>query len=150
MYFRLFISLTLAGALASCDTAAKKKAAKKPKETAMTDVSNDVNYQAFIGRLRKAVSAHDAPTIASMMTPDFAYVLGASASEDRTGEGVFQYWDEKGLWPELEKVLGQKFAPKGNYMVAPAQFAQDPDYHGSRAGIVMVNGSWKFAYFITD
>jgi hypothetical protein len=35
-------------------------------------------------------------------------------------------------------------------MVAPPQFAFDPEYHGYRAGITMVNGSWRFAYFVTD
>lgn len=150
MYFRLFLSLTLAASLAACDSAQKKKSAKKPKDASMADVSGDVNFQGFTGRLHKAAAAHDVQTLAAMMTPDFAYVLGGTAAEDRTGEGVFQYWDEKGLWPELAKVLGEKFAPKGNFMVAPAQFAEDPDYHGYRAGIRMVNGSWKFAYFVTD
>jgi hypothetical protein len=54
----------------------------------------DVDFQAFVGRLRKAVKAHDVNTIAAMMTPGFAYVLGATPAEDRQGAGVFQYWDE--------------------------------------------------------
>jgi hypothetical protein len=35
-------------------------------------------------------------------------------------------------------------------MVVPPQFAIDPNYHGYRAGLMSVDGSWKFAYFVTD
>ena len=35
-------------------------------------------------------------------------------------------------------------------MVAPPQFATDQQYNGWRAGIRLVNGSWKFAYFVKD
>lgn len=112
----------------------------------MPDASSDVTYQAFLGRLRKAVEKHDVQEIAAMMTSDFGYRLDPPGE----GEGVFQYWDEKGLWPELQSILNERFAPKGNFMVAPPQFALDPDYHGYRAGITMVNGSWKFAYFVAE
>jgi hypothetical protein len=79
------------------------------------------------------------------MTPDFGYSL----NPERSGEGVFQYWDENNLWPELAGILSEKFVKKGDYMVAPPQFA-DPslNYDGYRAGIRRVNGSWKFAYFV--
>lgn len=150
MNFRRLLSLALAASLLSCSGMEKRNVKKKEDENTIRDMSNDVSYQAFLSRLRKAVAAHDLPTIASMMTPDFAYVLGATPGEDRMGEGVFQYWDENALWPELQKTLGQKFAPKGSYMVAPAQFAQDGAYHGYRAGLALANGSWKFAYFVTD
>ena len=87
--------------------------------------------------------------IAQMMTPDFAYVMGASDAEDRKGEGVFQYWDEHGLWPELEGIISENFVKKDDYMVAPPQFANPAiEYDGYRAGIRRVNGSWKFAYFV--
>jgi len=84
-----------------------------------------------------------------MMTPNFAYVLGATPAEDRTGDGVFKYWDDNGLWIELSGILSEGFVVKENYMVAPPQFA-DPaaDYTGYRAGIQRVRGSWKFAYFV--
>ena len=87
--------------------------------------------------------------VAAMMTPDFAYVLGATPAEDRQGAGVFQYWDENGLWPELEGILSERFVQKEAYMVAPPQFA-DPaaEYTGYRAGIRRDNGSWKFVYFV--
>ena len=65
------------------------------------------------------------------------------------GAGVFQYWDENGLWVELDGILSERFVQKEDYMVAPPQFA-DPaaDYTGYRAGIRRENGSWKFVYFV--
>jgi uncharacterized lipoprotein len=149
MNLRLLPSLLAVIFLSACGNLSKEKKAdhdKKPKEPKMSDASGDVTYQAFLGRLRKAVEKHDVQEIASMMTPDFGYRLDPPGE----GEGVFQYWDEKGLWPELQSVLNERFAPKGNFMVAPTQFALDPDYHGYRAGITMLNGSWKFAYFVAE
>ena len=109
----------------------------------------DVDFQAFIGRLRKAVEGARLNTVASMMTPDFGYVLGATPADDRQGAGVFQYWDENGLWVELDGILSERFVQKDDFMVAPPQFA-DPaaEYVGYRAGIRRVNGSWKFVYFV--
>jgi len=128
----------------------KKPGVTKHEEPGPTnEQGEDVDFKAFVGRLRKAVQAHDMNALASMMTPNFAYVLGATPAEDRTGEGVFQYWDENGLWIELSGILSEGFVVKENYMVAPPQFA-DPasDYTGYRAGIQRVRGSWKFAYFV--
>ncbi|MDQ6860250.1 MAG: hypothetical protein M3032_03730 [Verrucomicrobiota bacterium] len=129
---------------------------KKPKDTAQTrkedrvaQPSDDQDFNAFVGRLRKAVHAHDVQTVASMMTADFAYVMGSSPEQDRKGEGVFQYWDENGLWPELEGIVTESFVKKDDFMVAPPQFANPAiDYDGYRVGIRRVNGSWKFAYFV--
>ncbi|MDQ6766148.1 MAG: hypothetical protein M3Z22_08635 [Verrucomicrobiota bacterium] len=122
---------------------ANKQQAKAPEE------SSDQDFQAFVGRLRKAVQARDAQTIASMMTPDFAFVMGKTSENDRKGEGVFQFWEENGLWPELDGILSEKFVKKDEFMVAPPQFANPGvDYEGYRAGIRRVNGSWKFAYFV--
>lgn len=129
----------------------KKKAAadQKPPEQNIPDQSGDVAFQAFIGRLRNAAAAHDMNTIATMMTPDFAYFLGANPAQDRKGDGVFQYWDEQGLWQELNGILAEKFVPNGGYMVAPPQFADASlNYDGYRAGMRLVNGSWKFVYFV--
>ena len=84
-----------------------------------------------------------------MMTPDFAYVMGGTPETDKKGEGVFQYWEEKGLWPELEGILSETFVKKDEYMVAPPQFANPAlPYEGYRVGIKRVNGSWKFVYFV--
>jgi len=151
---RIFQCLLLLAALAftACPTTNPKKNSKKAARTAETPTSEEnsaVDFQAFVGRLRKAVKAHDVNTVAAMMTPDFAYVLGATPAEDRQGAGVFQYWDENALWVELDGILSERFVQKEGYMVAPPQFS-DPaaEYVGYRAGIRRVNGSWKFVYFV--
>ncbi len=148
MILRLLLCVVLGCSLAACSTPPKKKEADKgkPKEPAMDDMSNDVDFQAFIGRLRKAVAAHDVETVASMMTQNFGYRLDPIGE----GDGVFQYWDDELLWPQLQAVLSERFAPKGNFMVAPPEFATDPNFHGYRAGVTPVDGTWKFAYFVTD
>lgn len=150
MMMRLFSCLALCSALAltACPTTNPKKPGKKPAATEKKQLSDDANavdFQAFIGRLRQAVKAHDVNVVATMMTPDFGYRLNPVGA----GEGVFQFWDEHNLWPELDAVLAENFSPKDAYMVAPPQFA-DPaaQYDGYRAGIRRVNGSWKFAYFV--
>jgi hypothetical protein len=126
-----------------------KKAATTKKTQTLGDEKADVDFQAFIGRLRRAVKAHDVNMIASMMTEDFGYVLGATPAEDRSGPGVFQYWDENNLWLELDGVVSERFVAKGDFMVAPPQFADESaEYQGYRAGIRRINGSWKFVYFV--
>jgi hypothetical protein len=151
MKTKLFTCFVLLPAvtLTACSST-KKKAAKEKKAPSVGEESGAVDFQAFVSRLRKAVQAHDMNTVASMMTEDFAFVLGATPAEDRQGAGVFQFWDENNLWPELEAILAERFVPKGVYMVAPPQFADESaEYQGYRAGIRRVNGSWKFAYFVT-
>ena len=145
-----FVFLLGALALSGCGMFGSKKDEKKAaiNKRAKADLreeNNDVDFQAFVGRLKKAVSAHDANTIAGMMTPDFGYGL----NPERSGEGVFKYWDENNLWPELEGILTERFAKKDDFWVAPPQFA-DPtlNYDGYRVGIHRVNGSWKFVYFV--
>ena len=122
---------------------AKKEALKKAK-TKLRE-SEDVDFQAFVGRLRKAVATRDLATLKSMMTDDFGYKL----EPPMAGPGVFQYWEQENLWPELDGILAEKFVKKGNFLVAPPQFA-DPslNYDGYRAGITRMKGSWKFAYFV--
>jgi hypothetical protein len=123
----------------------KKAALKKRAKAELREESSDVDFQAFIGRLRKAVAAHDMNALSAMMTPNFGYSL----NPEKSGDGVFQYWDEQNLWPELEGILSEKFVKKGDYMVAPPQFADESlNYDGYRAGIRRVNGSWKFVYFV--
>ncbi len=144
--------LLLALAFTACPTTNPKKDAKKAartKESPLNQESSEMDFQAFLGRLRKAVKAHDINTVASMMTPDFGYVMGATPAEDRQGAGVFQYWDENGLWVELDGILSERFISKDGYMVSPPQFA-DPaaEYTGYRVGIRRDNGSWKFVYFV--
>jgi len=151
MILRLLLCLAIGCSLVSCGSPAKKKDAEKNKpKTDMPDMSADVTFQAFLGRLRQAVASHDVQTVASMMTQNFGYRLNPVGE----GDGVFQYWDEEVLWPQLQAVLSQRFVPTGTekafFMVAPPEFAKDPNFHGFRAGITPVNGTWKFAYFVTD
>jgi hypothetical protein len=122
-----------------------KQAALKKQAKADLREGQDVDFQAFVGRLRKAVAKRDTETLKSMMTDDFGYKLEPPMS----GPGVFQYWEQENLWPELDGILSERFVKKGNYMVAPPQFA-DPslNYDGYRIGITRVRGSWKFAYFV--
>lgn len=149
-----FLMLLCVLALPGCALFSKKKKdkptpAEVKKEEAKLEESSDVDFQAFIGRLRGAVQARDMNAIASMMTPDFAYVMGSTPDKDRKGEGVFQYWEEMGLWLELEGILSEKFVKKDDFMVAPPQFANPVVvYDGYRVGIRRVNGSWKFVYFV--
>ncbi len=140
----------LIGALAfgGCDKSKKqdkKPAVKKRADAELRQENTDVDFQAFVGRLKKAVSAHDVNTIAGMMTEDFGYSL----NPEKSGDGVFKYWDENNLWPELEGILTERFAKKDDFWVAPPQFA-DPtlNYDGYRIGIRRVKGSWKFVYFV--
>ena len=149
----VFLFLISALALGGCDMFKSKKSDKKPatkKPNAdLREENSDVDFQAFVGRLKKAVAAHDVNAIASMMTEDFAYLLGKTPTEDRKGDGVFKYWDENNLWPELEGIMTERFAKKDDFWVAPPQFA-DPtlNYDGYRVGIRRVKGSWKFVYFV--
>jgi hypothetical protein len=145
--------LVLLSALAfgGCDAFKSKKdkekaAVKKRADADLRQENNDVDFQAFVGRLKKAISAHDVNTLASMMTEDFGYSL----NPEKSGDGVFKYWDENNLWPELEAIVTtEKFAKKDDFWVAPPQFA-DPslNYDGYRIGIRRVKGSWKFVYFV--
>jgi len=161
---RLFIPILIGIALvvSGCQTQSEKEKAKKEalnKKTKVKprDESSDVDFQAFLGRLRKAVASRDKQTLKTMMTPNFGYKLEPrmeGVEPSATGPGVFQYWDEEDIWPELDGILSEKFVKKKNpgepeFLVAPPQFA-DPsvNYDGYRAGITRVNGSWKFAYFV--
>lgn len=146
----VFLFLLSAIALGGCNTADSKKkkqeaALKKRAKAELRDENADVDFQAFIGRLKKAVAAHDANTLASMMTEDFGYSL----NPEKSGDGVFKYWDENGLWTELDAILTERFAKKGEFWVAPPQFADEAlHYDGYRVGIRRVGGSWKFVYFV--
>ena len=142
--------LLIAFVFTACQTPEQKKEkarkeALKKKAKADLREPQDVDFQAFVGRLRKAVTSRDMATLKTMMTDDFGYKL----EPPMAGPGVFQYWDQENLWPELDGILSEKFVKKGNFMVAPPQFA-DPslNYDGYRIGITRVRGSWKFAYFV--
>ena len=147
----LVISLLAVSFLfSSCQTPEQKKeklkqAALKKKAKVDLRANPDVDFQAFVNRLRKAVAQRDLETLKSMMADDFGYKLEPPLA----GPGVFQYWDQENLWPELDGILSERFVKKGAFWVAPPQFA-DPslNYDSYRAGITRVRGSWKFAYFV--
>lgn len=154
-FFGIMLVLVAMAFAGSCHTTPKKKKEPAKKEakakpTPKMEESEDADFDAFVSRLRKAVAARDLSTIAGMMTPDFGYAL----NPERSGDGVFKYWDENNIWPELNGILSEKFVKKYNpdksyYMVAPPQFADSSlNYNGYRVGIVQVRGSWKFAYFV--
>ena len=140
--------LALAFVFTGCQTEkdkVKKEALKKKAKAKLREESTDVDFQAFLGRLRKAVAKRDVETLKTMMTEDFGYKLEPAMS----GPGVFQYWEQENLWPELDGILSERFVKKGNFMVAPPQFADASlNYDGYRIGIARVRGSWKFAYFV--
>ena len=124
--FLMVLTVVLALPLTSCQSTAKKEqtrkhTTKKKAKLSPGQENTDVDFDAFLARLRKAVTARDMNTIASMMTPDFGYSL----NPERSGEGVFKFWDENNIWPELEGILAEKFVKKQDYMVSPPQFA-DP------------------------
>ena len=148
MILRVLLILALVFSAASCNTPDKKKK-DKPKPPTIADQNGDVSFQSVLARLREAVARHDVPMVASLMTPDFGYLMDPIPGDTGSGDGVFKYWDKNNLWPELNLIIREKFVPFGNYMVAPSQFATDPSYTGYRAGIMNLNGSWKFAYFVT-
>ncbi len=143
----LVFGLTLSGCKSSPEKAKKDALNKKTKANLRDETANtEVDFQGFVGRLRKAVTTRDMNMLASMMTTNFGYKLNPPME----GEGVFKYWDEQNLWPELEGILAEKFVKSDDdFMVAPPQFADKSlHYDGYRAGIRRVNGSWKFIYFV--
>ncbi len=151
MRILLVVFLAFAFIVGGCQTPEKKKEKlkqaelKKKAKADLREESSDVDFQAFLGRLRKAVAKRDVETLKSMMTDDFGYKLEPPMS----GPGVFQYWEQENLWPELDGIVSERFVKKGAFMVSPPQFA-DPslNYDGYRIGIARVRGSWKFAYFV--
>jgi len=140
----LLLTAVLACALAGCHSLDKQKdKITKPAGT-LADQNGEPSFQAFLSRLRKAAAKKDVKMLAIMMTADFGY----SWAPGGEGPGVFQYWDVNGTWPELNLVLRDRFVPSGDYMVAPEEVTTNPDYKGFRAGLRLVNGSWRFAYFV--
>ncbi len=107
----------------------------------------DLSLDEFLVDLREAALRRNMHKLASLMTSNFGYQL----NPPKEGDGVFQYWDEKNLWSELILILNEDFVSNGNFMVSPPEFA-DPSvpYRDYRAGLLKVDGEWKFAYFVRD
>ena len=147
MFRRTFACLALTLALFGCAAERekqKKKDATEKKQEQSQKVAEDPMFLAFLGRLRIAVAKKDRATLTSMMTADFGYRWDTAP----VGDDVFTYWDLNDSWPVLGKLLREKFAAHNNYMVAPATVATDPAFSGFRVGMRMLNGGWKFAYFV--
>src|SRR5438445_10561279 len=98
----LFTSLlALAFVFAGCQTPQQTKEKLKQAELrkkAKVDLreERDVDFQAFLGRLRKAIAKRDVETLNSMMTEDFGYKL----DPPKWGPGDFQCGEQENLWPE--------------------------------------------------
>lgn len=144
MIFRTLVLLVAIMTLAGCPTADKKSKTAAAAKQKMKDQSGDASFQAFVGRLRKAVEMRDKATLASMLAPDFGYRWDNGPA----GETPFAFWDRNRLWGELATVLSTRWTPHEGFMVAPPQFAANENYPGYRAGLTLVNGSWRFAYFV--
>ena len=145
MILRVCILLAVSFVLAGCPVPEKKpKPAKSKEQQKIKDQNGDTSFQAFLWRLRKAVEARDRIALASMMAPDFGYRWDKGPE----GETPFAFWDRNRLWPRLNTLMQEKWSAHEAFMVAPPQFAQDDNYPGYRAGLTMVNGSWRFAYFV--
>src|SRR3989440_11691354 len=111
--------LALGFVFAGCQTPSQKEktkqAALKKKAKANLREPEDVDFQAFVGRLRKAAANRDKETIKSMMTENFGYKYEPKMEgiePNASGPGVFQYWDQENLWPELEGILSERFVKK--------------------------------------
>lgn len=153
---RFFFCLALlTSAWSGCSTPSKSKDVEKKldakaleehrKKPKIPDQSADTTFIAFVGRLRIAVAKRDRAILKSMMTADFGYRWDP-AMENET---PFDYWEEHKLWSDLERMLHERFVPSGDYMVAPPEFVTTTNYTGYRVGLRLVNGGWRFAYFIS-
>lgn len=146
MKVRIFASLLAVSLFAGCPATDKKpkKAAGKSSAVPGRDLAGDIAFQAFVGRLKLAVEARDRDTLADMMTRDFGYRWDA-APEDET---PFSYWDAQKLWPQLRAVVSQRWSEHDGYMVVPPPAGEEASSGSYRAGIAMVDGAWRFAYFV--
>ncbi len=146
MKFRAISALLAVTLLAACPFGYNPSDKKKAKGNTLPtkDESGDVAFQAFVGRLRLSVESRDMAAIASMMAPDFGYRW----DKPPAGENVFAFWDQNNVWPKLTALLRAKWVPYDGYMVVPPELAENPNYDGYRAGVKMVNGSWRFSYFV--
>jgi hypothetical protein len=143
MPIRCLSALLVICLLTGCPVERKDK--KKAKAGELKDQSGDIAFQSFVGRLRTAVDRKDTAMLASLMTPDFGYRWDTPPP----GEDPFSYWERTRAWGELSRLLRAQWVPYDGYMVVPPQFADNPEnYGGYRAGVRVVNGSWRFAYFV--
>lgn len=141
----VLLSMALVVAVSGCGMFGHKKKPDPAKEEAkLPDQNSDAAFQSFLSRLRKAAAERDMAVLPGMMTPDFGYSWPSGE-----GSGVFDYWDRNNLWREVNLVLNEKFVPSGAFMVAPGSQISSPNYNGYLAGLRLVNGAWRFAYFVS-
>lgn len=128
--------------LTACHTPYKESDAKRKEDK--KNVQDDPTFQAFLGRLRIAVQKRDRAMLQQMMTSNFGYRW----DDGPPGDSVFTYWDLHNVWPTITTTLTLPFTPNTTegevYMVA----VQDAAEGGHAAGIKMVSGAWRFAYFV--
>jgi len=118
---------------------------EKPADKPKPGRSDQAGLEQFLAQLRTAVAERNMEVVASLMTPNFGYQL----EPPREGEGVFQFWDEHGLWEELALIVQEPFVEYHGFHVAPPVFAEsEGGYTGYRAGIRKIKGKWKFVYFV--
>jgi hypothetical protein len=126
-----------------CKTPYKESDKKREKER--KNAQDDPAFQAFLGRLRIAVQKRDRAVLEQMMTPNFGYRW----DDGPPGDSVFTYWDLHNIWPILSATLQAPFVP---YSSAPGELvmvtSQDNRVDGYVAGIQLIGGSWRFAYFV--
>jgi len=129
--------------LTGCKTPYKESDEKRNADK--KNAQDDPSFQAFIGRLRIAVQKRDRAMLQQMMTSNFGYRW----DDGPPGDSVFTYWDLHNIWPIISATLSLPFVPNATspnelYMVA----VQDSGDGGYAAGMKMVGGSWRFAYFV--
>jgi hypothetical protein len=137
--------------LTGCPSKEERELAEKKRfGGVLENPDQSPQFIAFIGKLRKAVSARDYDMMVKLMTSNFGYDLEAPTEGPLL---AIQYWNQYGLWPELERVLASEFSPKDRFVVAPPEFALATDkkpYTGFRAGVVDTSNGYRFAYFVSD
>ena len=129
--------------LAGCPKKGDPKTKAKGKDPTK-DQSEDQTFQSFTGRLQTAVAKRDIEVLSALMAPGFGYRWDKAPE----GETPFMYWDQHNLWVELHNLLKTKWVPYESFMVVPPELAVNDNYHGYRAGVRMINGAWRFAYFV--
>ncbi len=146
MIFRFVLCLIVTLGFAGCETPYKKSDKKKEEEK--HDQNKDTSFQAFTGRLKLAARNRDLKVLGTMMATNFGFRWDRPETAPTDPSEVFAYWTQQNLWPELNSILLQGFAANDTNMSAPPQVVKDPGYNGYRAGVRIVSGSWKFAYFL--
>lgn len=149
---RLLCGVAVAALMTGCPpiTEEGKKAHAETYGSVMENPQQSPAFTAFIGKLRRAVNLRDYPMMASMMTANFGFDLNSNLEGPAP---AIQYWNQNGLWPELERILAMEFSKYDRYLVSPPAFAMQTEkkpYTGFRAGIEETRSGFKFAYFVSD